>query len=80
MQNDEVFNKLQAYIASRFELDSEQITLDTTQSDLGIDSLLMVDLFMDVEEIFGVRIDIESGSLPRNPSIRDIVSIVQTSR
>lgn len=51
------------------------MTASTTQSDLGIDSILMVNLMMDVEEAFDIKIkDID---LPKNPTMDDIVTLVE---
>jgi acyl carrier protein len=47
----------------------------TTQAEIGIDSLLMVDMMLDVETELGFTFD--SMDLPRNPSLDTIVDLVQ---
>lgn len=74
MQREEIFENLKALIVERFDLSGKSLALSTTQSDLGIDSILMVDLMMDVEERLGMTF--KNLELPRNPSLGDIVDLV----
>lgn len=75
MQRDEIFDTLKKIVTEQFELKDAQVTASTTQSDLGIDSILMVNLMMDVEEAFDIKIkDID---LPKNPTMDDIVGLVE---
>lgn len=75
MQRDEIFDTLKKIVTEQFELKDAQVTEATTQSDLGIDSILMVNLMMDVEEAFDIKIkDID---LPNNPTMADIVTLVE---
>ncbi|MGH8603247.1 MAG: acyl carrier protein [Gammaproteobacteria bacterium] len=77
MQREEIFQNLKAMIEERFDLNGNALTMSTTQSELGIDSILMVDLMMDVEE----RLDItfKNLELPRNPALGDIVGLVEAN-
>lgn len=77
MQREEIFERIKALIAERFELPLDSMSMDTTQSDLQIDSILMVDLMMDVEERLDFTFD--SIELPRNPTLGSIVDLVEKS-
>lgn len=57
MQRDEIFSNLKSLVAERFEVSPDTLSLETTQSDLQIDSILMVDLMMDVEERLSFTFD-----------------------
>ena len=50
------FDKIKTLIADHLDIDEDEITLDTTFEDLGIDSLDTVELMMEVEDEFGVEI------------------------
>ena len=77
MDRSEIFESLKELVAERFDLRRETLTLSTTQKDLGIDSILMVDLMMDVEERLGVTF--KNLDLVQNPSLGDIVSLVEAN-
>ena len=52
-----IFEKVQAALASQFEMDPEAITLDTNLiDDIGADSLDVVELIMSLEDEFGIAI------------------------
>ncbi|WP_457096309.1 acyl carrier protein [Lysobacter sp. P5_B9] len=77
MEREDIFESLKELVSERFDLDGKDLTLTTTQSDLGIDSILMVDLMMDVEERLGVTF--KDLNLVKNPTLGDIVNLVEAN-
>ena len=75
MHRQEILERLKALIHERFGIDPAGITGSTTQAELGIDSLLMVDMMLDVETELGFTF--ASMDLPRNPDLDTIVSLVE---
>ena len=75
MERQEILERLKALIHERFGIDPSGMTGSTTQAELGIDSLLMVDMMLDVETELGFTFD--SMDLPRNPDLDTIVDLVQ---
>ena len=53
------FEKLCRIITDEFNLDDTELTMETTFSELGLDSLHLVDAVMRIEEEFGVEISDE---------------------
>ena len=52
-----MFEKVKSVLAQQFELDPENITMDTNLiDDLGADSLDVVELIMSLEDEFGIAI------------------------
>ena len=54
-----MYNKLVAYAAKQLELDPSEITPDSTFESLGIDSLDIVEMIMDLETELGVELEME---------------------
>ena len=54
-----MYEKLVSYAAKQLELDIEEITPDSTFESLGIDSLDIVEMIMDLESDLGVELDLE---------------------
>lgn len=74
MERQEILERLKALIQERFGIDPSGVTGSTTQAELGIDSLLMVDMMLDVETELGITF--ESLDLPRNPDLDTVVDMV----
>ena len=54
-----MFEKLAKYASKQLELDVAEITPDSTFESLGIDSLDVVEMIMDLETELGVELDME---------------------
>ncbi len=54
-----MFEKIAAYVANQMDIPVEDITRDTTFESLGIDSLDMVEMVMDLEQEIGVELELE---------------------
>ncbi len=54
-----MYEKLISYAAKQLELDTAEITPDSTFESLGIDSLDIVEMIMDLESDLGVELDLE---------------------
>jgi len=58
-----IFENLKAALAKQFELDAETITMDTNLiDDLGADSLDVVELIMELEDMYGITISDEAAA------------------
>ncbi len=54
-----MFEKITAYMAGQIGISADEITRDTTFESLGIDSLDMVEMVMDLEQELGVELEME---------------------
>jgi acyl carrier protein len=75
MERGEIITYLKAMLHERFGLDAAALSGSTTQEQLGIDSLLMVDMMLDLET--GLGFSFASMDLPRNPDLDTIVALVE---
>ena len=54
-----MFEKIAEYLAKQMDISVDDIHKDTTFESLGIDSLDMVEMVMDLEEELGVELETE---------------------
>ena len=54
-----MYEKLVSYAAKQLELDASEITPDSTFESLGIDSLDVVEMVMDLESELGIELEME---------------------
>lgn len=65
-----IIEKLKELLHEHFSIDTTNINGDTRMRDLGIDSMHVVDLMLEIESDLGVRM--ESLSLVQNPSLAEL--------
>lgn len=71
-----VLDKLKEIIAAQFGIDEDNISENTDiVSDLGADSLDIVEMMMSLEEEFGVTI--EDDKIPELKTVGDVVNCVE---
>ena len=68
-----VFNKVAEILADHTDVAVEEITMETNFEKLGLDSLDMVDLVMQMEEEFDVKIAINQPM----PQVSDLVKLIE---
>ena len=54
-----MYEKLVSYAAKQLELDIDEITPESTFESLGIDSLDIVEMIMDLESELGIELEME---------------------
>ena len=54
-----MYEKLVSYAAKQLELNADEITPESTFESLGIDSLDIVEMIMDLESELGIELDME---------------------
>ena len=74
MDKPEIMAHLKRLLHSQFEIDPDSIDGSTRPADLGIDSILMVGLMLDIESELGFSFDMMD--LPKNPSLYEICDLV----
>ena len=68
-----MFEKLKSYAARQLELDASEITPDSTFESLGIDSLDVVEMIMDLESELGVELELEDQKITTFQELADFV-------
>ena len=68
-----MFEKLVSYASKQLELDADEITKDSTFESLGIDSLDIVEMIMDLESELGVELDLEDQKISTFGELADFI-------
>ena len=68
-----MFNKLANYAAKQLELDVSEITPDSTFESLGIDSLDIVEMIMDLETELGIELEMEDQKITTFQELADFI-------
>ena len=68
-----MYEKLVNYDAKQLELDAAQITPDSTFESLGIDSLDVVEMIMDLESELGVELEMEDQKIETFQELADFI-------
>lgn len=76
--NNETFEIVQKMIVERFGVQEEKVTEKMTFDDLGVDSLDVVELVMELEDRFGVQFEDEK--IEELNSIEDAVQYIEQLR
>ena len=68
-----MFEKLAKYAAKQLELDIDEIKPDSTFDSLGIDSLDVVEMIMDLESELGVELEMEDQKIATFQELADFI-------
>ena len=68
-----MFEKLANFAAKQLELDVAEITPDSTFESLGIDSLDIVEMIMDLEGELGIELDMEDQKISTFQELADFI-------
>ena len=68
-----MYEKLVKYAAKQLEIDASEIRPDSTFESLGIDSLDIVEMIMDLESELGVELDMEDQIITTFQELADFV-------
>ena len=68
-----MYDKLVAYAAKQLELDPQDITPDSTFESLGIDSLDIVEMIMDLESELGGELEMEDQKITTFQELADFI-------
>ena len=68
-----MYEKLVSYASKQLELNAEDISRDSTFESLGIDSLDIVEMIMDLESELGVELDLEDQKITTFGELADFI-------
>ena len=68
-----MYEKLVNYAAKQLEIDASEISPDSTFESLGIDSLDIVEMIMDLESELGIELDMEDQKIATFQELADFI-------
>ena len=68
-----MYEKLVSYAAKQLDMNPEDITPDSTFESLGIDSLDIVEMIMDLETELGVELEMEDQKITTFKELADFI-------
>ena len=68
-----MYEKLVSYASKQLELNPDEITRESTFESLGIDSLDIVEMIMDLEAELGVELEIEDQKISTFQELADFI-------
>ena len=68
-----MYEKLVSYASKQLELNADDITPESTFESLGIDSLDVVEMIMDLETELGVELDMEDQKITTFQELADFI-------
>ncbi|MBQ6831274.1 MAG: acyl carrier protein [Oscillospiraceae bacterium] len=68
-----MYEKLVSYAVKQLELSREDITPESTFESLGIDSLDVVEMIMDLESELGVELEMENQQITNFQQLADFI-------
>ncbi|MDR3389762.1 MAG: acyl carrier protein [Rudaea sp.] len=79
MTNDPDFRRVETmvkeFLTERFDVPEDKMTSDASIRDLGLDSIMMLDVMLEIEDRLGIKL--RDLSMPANPKLGDIVELIQ---
>ena len=68
-----MYEKLVSYAAKQLEIDASEITPESTFESLGIDSLDIVEMIMDLETELGIELEMEDQKITTFGELADFI-------
>ena len=68
-----MYEKLVAYASKQLEIDASEISPDSTFESLGIDSLDVVEMVMDLESELGIELELENEKITTFQELADFI-------
>ena len=68
-----MYEKLVSYVSKQLEIEPSEITPDSTFESLGIDSLDIVEMIMDLETELGIELEMEDQKITTFGELADFI-------
>lgn len=66
---------IREFLTERFDVPADKMMDDASIRDLGLDSMMMLEVMLEMEDRLGVKL--KDLSLPASPTLRNVVELVE---
>lgn len=73
MNKTQILERLKELLRDKYDIDPDTLTGESRQEEIGLDSMTMIDLMMDIET--SLDFQFPNLNLPKNPSLDEIVDL-----
>jgi len=74
----QIQHMLKDFLVEHFDIPAEKIVDDCSLKELGIDSIMMLDIMLEIEDRLGIKL--KDLSMPTNPKLSDIVLLIERNQ
>ena len=74
MDNNDILSRIRASLTERFGLEPSQLAESARLSDLGVDSIHVLEIMLDLETELGVSLS--DLTLPPNPTLGEVAAMI----
>jgi acyl carrier protein len=75
LSSERVEGLVREFLSEHFDIAQEKITPEVGLRELGLDSIMMLDVMLEVEDRLGIKL--QDLSMPANPKLHDIVQLIE---
>lgn len=75
LDSDRIQTMVKELLTERFDISSDKMTENTSIRDLGLDSMMVMDIMLEAEDRLSVKLS--DLALPRDPTLGDVVKLIE---
>lgn len=75
LSNSDLVEKIKGALKERFAIDGTKVDENSRLRDLGVDSLHVLEIMLDMESELGIKL--EDLSVPPNPSLGEVATAIE---
>ena len=78
LDSEHIKTVIKGFLGERFDIAADTVTDSTSIRDLGLDSMMMLEVMLELEDRLGVKL--KDLTMPANPTLRDVVALVERNQ
>jgi acyl carrier protein len=75
IEPEHIASVVKNFLFERFDIPVDRLTDESSLRDLGLDSILMLDIMLEVEDRLGIKL--RDLSMPSNPKFKDVIALIK---
>jgi acyl carrier protein len=78
MDDQRISTVVKEFLHERFDIAVDTITEDSSIGDLGLDSMMMLEVMLELEDRLGIKL--KDLTMPARPTLRDVIKLVERNQ